>query len=428
MRFYLQTLGCRLNEAELSAWTRRLVQLGHKVTSILEDADVAVVNSCAVTMDAARSSRRLVRRLHRDNPRMRIVVTGCLATLDPDQLTPLPGVDLLVHNADKDVLVDKILTSLVPNTMPVAALDAPPVPLSMDRRRRAFVKVQDGCRNRCSFCVVTLARGEERSRTVDEVVREVGALVAGGRREVVLTGVHLGGFGHDHGTDLKQLVSAVLKETEVERLRLGSLEPWDIPTGFFELWDNPRLLPHLHLPAQSGSASVLRRMRRRCGPEAFRALVDEARRHIAGLHLTTDLIVGFPGETDAEHRETQAFVDRIGFGDAHLFVWSPREGTRAATLPDRVPRGTAKARSADLHARTAQSKQAALQRAVGRQDRVLIESVRPVDGVSLGRGYTRDYLPARVHGVCRDDIGGVVSIVVDRAEAGAVWGRLSVGA
>jgi len=423
MNFHLQTLGCRLNEAELATWTRHLHQRGHAVTRVLEDADVAVVNSCAVTMDAARSSRRIVRRLHRDNPRLRIVVTGCLATLEPETVSPLPGVDLVVPNADKHVLVDQMLQALLPGTMPVAAMDAPPVPLAHDRRRRAFVKVQDGCRNRCSFCVVTVARGEERSRPIAEVVDEVGALVDAGRREVVLTGVHLGGYGSDLDTDLRQLVRALLQDTDVQRLRLGSLEPWDIPAGFFGLWDDPRLLPHLHLPAQSGSASVLRRMRRRCTPDAYARLVQAARTHIPGLNLTTDLIVGFPGETPEEHDETLAFVDRMGFGDAHLFVWSPRPGTRAATLPDRVPRPIGKARSAALNARIHALKQRTLSAAMGLHDAVLIESLRTVDGTLVGRGHTRNYLPARVQGVGPLDVGRVVDIVVARTEADAVWGH-----
>jgi threonylcarbamoyladenosine tRNA methylthiotransferase MtaB len=297
-----------------------------------------------------------------------------------------------------------------------------------DRRRRAFIKVQDGCRNRCSFCVVTLARGDERSRTVEDVVEEVRQLVAAGREEVVLTGVHLGGYGSDLSTaaspvHLTHLMRAILEDTDVRRLRVGSLEPWDLPPDFERLWvDHPRLMPHLHLPAQSGSPTVLQRMRRRNPPDRYLALVERLRAAHPRMQITTDLIVGFPGETADEFAETCAFVDRVGFSDAHVFVWSPRPGTRAATLPERVDKPTAKARSAALHQQIRAHRGRALSTRVGSDVEVLVERIRPsADGAPVAMGYSEEYLPVRVLGASPDWVGTVVCARVQSADHDALW-------
>lgn len=429
MRIHLHTLGCRLNEAELARWSREFRAAGSTVVPSVHDADVVVLNTCNVTADAARTSRRLTRRFHRDNPTARIVLTGCFSTMETDTAAGLPGVDLLVENEQKDRLVPIVLESLAPGAAPAAAMEAPTFERHpTDRRRRAFIKVQDGCRNRCSFCVVTLARGAERSRSVADVVDEVRGLVAAGRHEVVLTGVHLGGYGSDLSTadspvHLTHLMRAILEDTDVRRLRVGSLEPWDLPPDFERLWvDHPRLMPHLHLPAQSGSPTVLQRMRRRNPPDRYLALVQRLRAAHPRMQITTDLIVGFPGETDHEFAETRAFVDRIGFADAHVFVWSPRPGTRAATLPDRVDKATAKQRSATLHRQLERHRDHALSTRVGTDVEVLVERVRPgEDGALVAMGYSEEYLPVRVLGAASDWLGSVVRARVQSAEHGALW-------
>ncbi len=300
------------------------------------DADVIVLNSCAVTEDAVRKSRQTLRRLHRENPEAKLVVSGCYATLHPEQAGQALGVDLLVPNADKDRLVELTQRQLNQDSAPAFATEPGESVLFRLGRQRAFVKVQDGCRYRCTFCIVTVARGEEKSRSVAEVVEEINALHRQGIPEAVLTGVHLGGYGGDLGLGLDELIRAVLAQTDIPRLRLGSLEPWDLPEGFFDLFDAPRLMPHLHLPLQSGSDAVLRRMARRCKTDEFAALVEQARARVPDINISTDIIVGFPGETEEEWAETLAFVRRIGFGHIHIFSYSPRQGTKAAALPDHV--------------------------------------------------------------------------------------------
>jgi len=430
MHVHLHTLGCRLNEAELTAWSRQFRAAGHHVVHSPDNADLIVVNTCNVTADAARSSRQLTRRFHRRSPSARIVLTGCFTTLEPHTASGLPGVDLLVGNGDKDRLVPIVLDHIAPGVAPAAAMDTPSFERHpTDRRRRAFVKVQDGCRNRCSFCVVTLARGDERSRTIADVVAEVQGLVAAGRQEVVVTGVHLGGYGSDLPGDvhLSSLLQAILDDTDVPRLRVGSLEPWDLPAAFPSLWArHPRLLPHIHLPAQSGSPTVLRRMRRRCPPDRYAALVDHFRAARPDLLVTTDFIVGFPGETDAEFAETLQLVDRVGFSDAHVFVWSPRPGTRAATLPDRVDKKVAKSRSARLHTRVRAHRARLLDASVGERVQVLVERMRPTaDGPAVAMGYSEHYLPVRILDAPPESLGRVVSAHISHADHDALWGHLS---
>jgi len=390
---YLTQLGCRLNEAEVESWARSFQAAGHRVVASPERAQLVVVNTCAVTAEAARKSRKLVSGLHRRNPSAHLVVTGCFADLEPQAAAALMGVDLVVANRDKDRLVARATGELDLDAMPAMASDPEGAHAFREARTRAFVKVQDGCRNQCAFCVVTIARGEERSRTVEEVIAEVRALEAAGCREVVLCGVHLGGYGSDLGLDLVTLVDRLLRATAIPRLRLSSLEPWDLPDDFGALWSDRRLLPHLHLPLQSGCDRVLRRMARRCMTASYARLVDRLRRDVADLHLTTDLIVGFPGESEADFAETMAFAEAIGFAHVHVFPFSPRAGTRAAGLSGRLRGDQIRARSAELHRLAARMKAEHLARAVGQTREVLWESGDELDG---GRrrfaGYTDTYL------------------------------------
>ncbi|MEL6349312.1 MAG: radical SAM protein, partial [Myxococcota bacterium] len=253
--------------------------------------------------------------------------------------------------------------------------------------------------NRCTFCIVTVARGEERSRSIPELLDEIRALRLAHYQELVLTGVHLGGYGSDQGTTLRDLIAAILQRTDVPRLRLGSLEPWDLPAGFFSLWQDPRLCPHLHLPLQSGSDTVLKRMARRCTTQRYRELIAEARETIPNLNVTTDLIVGFPGETGADFEQTLSFAEEIQFGHIHAFAYSPRAGTAAARMRGGLTRATRAARSAQLRALSKRLKATHLATAVGRTATVLWErsTRRLPDGRWIGSGYTPDYLRVEAH-------------------------------
>jgi len=394
MIVHLKTLGCRLNEAELETWAQTFQKAGHQVTRQAENANLIVINSCAVTQDAARKSRQLIRRVHRENPAAKLVVSGCYATLNQQEAEQLLGVDLVVSNKDKDQLVELTLAELNLDTMPAMSTEPGAISLFTRGRQRAFVKVQDGCRYRCTFCIVTVARGEEKSRSVPEVVNEINALHQQDINEIILTGVHLGGYGSDLGSNLVDLIKAILTQTDVPRIRLGSLEPWELTDNFYQLFDNPRIMPHLHLPLQSGSDYVLRRMARRCKTKEFANIVTHLRQINPLFNITTDVIVGFPGETEEEWQESLEFIKQVGFGHLHIFTYSPREGTKAATLPNQIQDPVKKQRSQQLHQLGDEMRLQFYHDNLGNQYPVLWEGYSEPVGIDRQRvfGYTPNYL------------------------------------
>jgi len=337
-----------LNEAELEQWGRAFRQYGHEVVIEAEDADIIVLNSCAVTNDAGKKSRQLLNRLYRINPEAHLVVTGCYASLNLQEVAETLGVDLVISNAEKDKLPQIILDKFSVRTMPLIAMEPGETSLYQRGRHRAFIKIQDGCRYRCTYCIVTVARGEERSRSTADIIDEINQLAVQGVQEVVLTGVHVGGYGADISSSLSELVTHILADTDIPRVRFASVEPWDLPDDFFTLFGNPRLMPHMHLPIQSGVDSVLRRMSRRCKTAEFKSLVEQARQSVPGFNVTTDVIVGFPGETEAEWRSTMDYIESVGFGHLHVFSYSPRQGTKAASLANPVAGAIKKQRSQEM--------------------------------------------------------------------------------
>jgi len=429
MQVHLAALGCRVNEAELETWSQALWRRGHRVVDHPEQAHVIVLNTCAVTREAAKKSRQLARRLHRKNPRAKVVVTGCYVELEPRTVAALDGVDRVVRNGDKEQLVGK-LEQLDLSAMPQLAMDPDAPPIAEGARTRAFVKVQDGCRYRCTYCIVTVARGEERSRSIDAVVQEVNALQEAGYREVVLTGIHLGGYGSDRGVDLRQLVEALAARTTIPRIRIGSLEPWDLPRGFFEIWrQDERLCPHFHLPLQSGADATLRRMARRCSTADFARLVSEARAAIPEVMISTDVIVGFPGETEQDWRRTMAFVERVGFSQVHVFPFSPREGTAAARMAPAVAPAIKRARSEELHALAARMRRSQMERLTGTTRPVLFEGEgNPLEeGGYRWLGYTDNYLPVEMAVERDEDLDNAILPVTIRGvgRSGRMVGRRS---
>lgn len=430
LQVHLATLGCRLNEAEIQQWAREFHALGHQLVDHPEAADLVVLNTCAVTEEAVRKSRKLIRRAQRVNPRAKLVVSGCYSSLQPTETYSLPGVDLVISNSDKSQLVRSTLSALEWQTMPATANEPDASPLFARGRQRAFIKVQDGCRYRCTFCVVTLARGAEQSRAPEEVIAEVNQLYAEGIQEIVLAGVHLGGWGAGLGLRLSDLLQALLDETAMPRIRLGSLEPWDLPERLWALLSDPRVMPHLHLPIQSGSSSVLRRMSRRGSPEAYAALIQQGRALVPHLNITTDIIVGFPGETDDEHQATLDFVEQQRFGHLHIFSYSPRAGTRAATLMPPIPESVKRKRSQQLHHLSMRLREQSLHDACGATELVLVEGAAHGGIPDDAFGYTPHYLPVRIPGEAgRLVVGSIwpVQVYGVDLERGMLIGRPSDG-
>lgn len=392
MKIHLKALGCRLNEAELEQWSNQFAGEGHQVVREPSEADVVVLNTCAVTTEATKKSRKLMNRLHRENPQSKLVVSGCYATLEEKDVAARLGVDLVVNNQDKELLPKKVMEAFSANTMPLIAMDPGESSLFQRGKQRAFIKIQDGCRYRCTYCIVTVARGEERSRLLGDIVKEVNNLHQQGVQEIVLTGVHVGGYGSDNGSSLYKLVKALLEDTDMPRIRFASVEPWDLPDTFFTLFENKRLMPHMHLPLQSGADSVLRRMSRRCKIADFTNLVQQARLAIPSFNVTTDIIVGFPGETEQEWLSTLESVDNIGFGHIHIFSYSSREGTKAAGLPNQISIDVKKSRSKEMHQLAAKLKNDFYQAQLNNEVEVLWESQKTdTDGRVRYSGYTPNF-------------------------------------
>ncbi|TPV92984.1 MAG: tRNA (N(6)-L-threonylcarbamoyladenosine(37)-C(2))-methylthiotransferase MtaB [Myxococcales bacterium FL481] len=373
MRVALDTHGCRLNQFESEAIARALDRAGHRLVEGPSAADVYVLNTCTVTGSADADARKAIRRARRTNPGLAVVVTGCYATRAADEIAALDGVEMVLGNVDKDGLVGQLEAvfgrsgpaarppAAGARSGPVVSVEAltrfahlPPA-LDATARTRAYLKVQDGCDYRCSFCIVPRVRGPSRSLTVTQAVGQLRALVAAGRPEVVLTGVHLGTYGRDladasHRVRFSDLVEALLPHLGRARLRLSSLDPHEVDNRLLDLLrhNSARLCPHLHLPMQSGDDEVLRRMRRAHTVADLAELAPRAVAAVEGLAIGSDIIVGFPGETEESFARTCALLEALPLAYLHVFTYSDRDGTHATTLPDPVPIAERRRRNAVL--------------------------------------------------------------------------------
>jgi threonylcarbamoyladenosine tRNA methylthiotransferase MtaB len=409
MKIFLDSIGCRLNQSEVEQFGRQLRSRGHKLTANPEEAELALVNTCAVTAKASSESRMKARRLG-ETTSGGVVLTGCWSTLKPESAAAIPNVRGVVENNLKDDLV-QILLPEDPIESDRGLLARKPIP-GIRSRTRAFVKVQDGCDLHCTFCVTTIARGPGYSIPVAKVIDDIRYAERGGAKEAVLTGVHLGSWGHDMSPQLslRHLIENVLRETDIPRLRLSSLEPWDLDADFLLLWDNPRLCPHLHLPLQSGSDHILRRMARRTTTEEFTALVEMAKSLIPDVAITTDLIVGFPGESQDDFEQSLAFIEELNLAGGHVFTYSERPDTPAIRLGGQVPHRVRKERSRRLRTVLRRGSIQFRSRQIGTERSVLWESIRGVgpDGFELS-GWTDNYI--RVKHVSERDLSNQISRV-----------------
>ena len=328
-RVSIHTLGCKLNQAETDSLKRQFAHCGCEIVDNPDDADIYILNTCTVTHIADRKSRHLLRLAQRRNPNAFIIATGCYAQRAPDELTRIGGIDMVAGNEEKPHLLEIMKgMGLVKRR---EGDGGHPV-----LRTRALVKVQDGCNTLCSYCIVPKVRGRGRSVPISKVVDEIRARVKEGYREIVLTGTQIGNYGLDTGETLRELLEHILLETGVERLRLTSINPQDVTPALLDLWGDGRLCRHFHLPLQSGSDSVLSRMRRRYSTSEYETTVRLIRDKVPDVSITTDIIIGFPGESDDEFEQSYLFCERMGFSAIHVFPFSPRPTTSAALMPKRV--------------------------------------------------------------------------------------------
>jgi threonylcarbamoyladenosine tRNA methylthiotransferase MtaB len=401
MRIFLDSIGCRLNQSEIEKYARQFRLAGHSLVPSAGEADISVINTCTVTTAADSDSRSKIRQAVRAGSNQ-VIVTGCWSTLNPDQATQIPGVTQVIQNQNKGLLV--------PDILGISSDDFDLEPISRELipgarlRTRAFIKAQDGCDNHCTFCITTIARGAGKSRDPHEILRDIAAALNDNEnnaaKEIVLTGVHLGSWGKDlpDQQHLSDLIKMILAETDVPRLRISSLEPWDLDGDFFNLWSDARLCRHLHLPLQSGSGTVLRRMARNTTPEKFSRLVSAAREACPDIAITTDLITGFPGETEYEFNETIEFVRSMSFSGGHVFTYSPRPGTIAEKMPNQVDFPVRKERNAKLRQHLADSTQTYQNTFINQTLSVLWETVTRMDSETWHmHGLSDNYLRVHAH-------------------------------
>ena len=397
----LATLGCKTNQFESAALEEQLGAAGWTIVPFEAGAELVIVNTCTVTAATDSQSRNLIRRARRLHPDCRVVVTGCYAQIDPAALRALPGVALVLGNAEKQDLL-RLLGEEGGETVHVSDLrqagGSVPTLTAFAERSRAFVQIQNGCNAFCSYCIIPFARGPSRSVAPELVLEQVRQLVATGYPEVVLTGIHIGGYGLDleRPTNLTALIKHILAHSPVHRLRLGSIEPTEIPAELIELLaTSPVVCPHLHIPLQAGDDAVLSRMNRHYDTAFFRTLIERIVRRIPEVAIGLDLITGFPGESDAEFANTLALLEALPVTHLHVFPYSKRTGTPAATMAAQVAPAVIKERAAQLRALGSAKLDAFTRSCIGREFEVVVEGGGK--GGEL-RGISGNYLPIRFAG------------------------------
>lgn len=422
----LATLGCKTNQFESAALEEQLGTAGWTIVPFDAGAELVIVNTCTVTAATDSQSRNLIRRARRLNPDCRVVVTGCYAQVDPAALRALPGVALVLGNAEKQDLL-RLLGEEGSEKVYVSDLreagGSVPSLTSFAERSRAFVQIQNGCNAFCSYCIIPFARGPSRSVAPELVLEQVQQLVAAGYPEVVLTGIHIGGFGFDLETpsNLVTLIKRLLASSAVHRLRLGSIEPTEIPEELIELLaTSPALCPHLHIPLQAGDDAVLARMNRHYDTTFFRALIEDLTARIPDLAIGLDLIAGFPGESEAEFAHTIKLIEALPVTHLHVFPYSKRPGTPASLMAGQVAPEVIKERAAQLRALGIAKLEAFTRSFIGRELEVVVEG-----GGKGGvlRGISRNYLPIRFAGAAAL-VGQAVTVEIVGVDAQGAHGVL----
>ncbi len=383
MRVFLESIGCRLNQSEIEKIGYQFRQAGWDLTANAAEADLVVINTCTVTAKAAADSRQMIRKTHREG-NAGIIVTGCWSTIQHSDAAQLTGVVRVVDNQDKEEIVQTWLG--LPQFLE-KGFEYRREPLPGSRKRtRAFIKVQDGCDQHCTYCITRVARGKSRSLSLQKIVQDVHSATSGGTKEIVLTGVQLGSWGMDFSTPLvlRDLITTILNDSDIERVRLSSIEPWDVEEDLIKLWNNPRLCQHLHIPIQSGSESVLKRMARRFSPCNYAEKIKMIRAYLPEIAISTDVIAGFPGETEGEFNESLDFIRSLSFSGGHAFTFSSRPGTPAALLNNQIPEEIKRQRNSVFRMIFNESSKVYREKFVGKNTIVLWEKAE-ADG---GNGFT----------------------------------------
>jgi threonylcarbamoyladenosine tRNA methylthiotransferase MtaB len=431
MRIAIATLGCKINQYDSAVIQSRLEEGRHSFVPFDEEADFYIINACTVTDRADWEARQLVRRAKRRSPAARVLVTGCYAQTKPGEVAEVPGVDYVVGlNRVQDLLGFVEQTERPPAAERVAVGDVRKergVPVLGARafpgHTRAFLKIQEGCNYSCTYCIIPAARGLSRSVPPVEILREVRALAERGFKEIVLTGIHLGGYGHDLAPklDLTALLEEILEKTPIRRLRLSSLDPREVPERLLRLMaQSETVCPHIHVCAQAGDDRILKQMRRNYDTAYYREIITKARALLPDAALGSDIIVGFPGESEESFERQMEFFDSLPLTYFHVFPYSVRSGTPAASLPDQVSTPGKKVRAGRMRELGARKKREFYRRFVGARVSVLVEGDAKVAGAL--RGYSRNYLPVSIDGD-GTRVNEEVDVAIERFENGSLIGQ-----
>lgn len=407
MKVSVITLGCKVNQYESQAMLSGLLAAGCTACDDISQSDLILVNSCTVTAMSDRKVRQAVRRARRENPNAVLVLTGCMPQAFPEAAAALTEADVVLGNSNRSSLLADVRKFLATHERVIDIVPHGIIfePLRVDRfyeRTRAFLKIEDGCNRFCSYCIIPYARGRVRSKPLDELKRELAEIAANGYREVVLTGINLSAYGQDLGLSLCDAVEAACAQDGIARIRLGSLEPEQLDEPNIErLRRQKKLCPQFHLSLQSGCGMTLKRMNRHYTPDEYRTIVHNLRTAFPNAAITTDIMVGFPGETEEEFAESLAFEKEISFAKVHVFIYSRRPGTVAAKAPDQVTPEDGESRSRRMIKAAQETRRAFLKQQVGRTEPVLFE--RALEK-GVYEGYTENYTPVRA--ACGTDLSG----------------------
>lgn len=399
------TLGCKVNQSETEAMAALFRADGYALGEFENNCDVYVINTCTVTHAGDRKSRQMIRRAKQKNPKAIVVVTGCYAQTSPEAIAAIPDVDIILGTNNRHCIVDMVNAYDGKRKQLVSGKDTLTdfEEISMERaiqKARAYLKVQEGCEQFCTYCIIPYARGPLRSRSMENTLREAKKLEMAGFREIILTGIHLGAYGKPSEAEreggavqehtLADLCECLLKETSFERIRLSSIEPTEVDDHLLRLFaENRRMCRHLHLPLQAGDDAVLEAMHRPYNTEQYRQEVLRIREAVPGIAISTDLMVGFPGETDEQFENSLAFADEMAFSGMHLFQYSPREGTPAATYPNQIRNEVKAERSRRMHEIAEKNAHAFMEQYIGQVVDVLIEEEHDN---KIWSGHTDNYL------------------------------------
>jgi len=429
-RVAFYTLGCKVNQDETEAMAALFKEKGYNIVDFEEKADIYILNTCTVTHLADRKSRQLIRRCTKINPDAIVVVAGCYAQVAPREIEDIPGVNLILGTSGKNRIVEMV-EGLRKDKQPINQVEHIKENILFEEigtdkiidRARAYLKVQDGCEQFCTYCIIPYARGPIRSRTIESALRESDKLIESGFKEIILTGIHLGLYGRDqgNGTNLASLLSKLILKNKEVRWRLSSLEPMELSEEILDLMSsNPNLCPHFHLPLQAAHNDILKAMNRPYTTEEYRQVIEKARSAIPGIAITTDLMVGFPGETQNHFQAYLEFIEEMAFSGMHVFKYSPRRGTPAATYPAQIAANIKEKRSSKVRILANKLEQDYAKRFIGSLLHVLVE--KEVEE-GIWEGHSENYLQI-YFASSNVKRGEIIPIKMIETRNGLFWGTV----